>query len=859
MSSKPLLLKLYFLVGALESAFVFYLIISIPSDFKNTVFFGYSLQRFLLLGGVFIIFFLFGLFFVRINFSDNLLNKTTAFVNIVFNSRSLYFLLYFFSLTLVFFGIILLLMPLERLAGNTAYVERFAPIIYLGSGIGLQTLVGQFLWRGQILNWHVFWEWKRLFVVTGIGLGILLAFSKWVTWTGIGLIPEKNGWHFPGTPIIFSQLFLAWLVVLPFIVWNNPIEKWLAGAQKKQPSYIRPDMIICLILWIVAIFVWWGEPVRKDSYFTPSPTPPNFEYYPHSDAAIYDLSAQNLLIGADQNNKIILRPLYVFFLAFLHVIGGQQYENVIFFQILFLAIMPALAYLLASMFGGRPVGLMTAILMILREKNSIALTNVIEVSNSKLLLSDVPTMVFMLLMVYSLIKWLRKSSNTHYPGIFAGASFGLVMLIRSHQAQLIIPALLIGMVFSGGFQLKRVFWRILTFVLGLAIVVTPWIWRNYVVNGKPAIESTEFYINWYAGAYTEPTDSVDLLPGESTDDYSRRIKRQVVQYIMNHPAELAHVYASYFIRNEIDSVIYLPMSLKLHDLRSYISRMHFWSNPRLIFTFGSGLIFFITLGLIVFGVSMAAQRLGLLGFLPLLIHFTYNFSMSLARISGWRFVLPVDWIMQLYYCIGLVALTGILISLISSKLSTVFHAKKEEEEPADIMSAGNKTRQLLLALFLFVGISLPLTEILVPERYPDIGADRMIAQYAMGGFLLENGDRITELDMKSFLETDPAAVVLYGRALYPLFYEQGEFWGDDNTFSLMERKLDRLQFTYIGSEDALVFIQMDLPPKYFPNASDVFVIGCREGAGIRALAIKVSIQPSYITTSPWQGLTCPTQ
>jgi hypothetical protein len=301
------------------------------------------------------------------------------------------------------------------------------------------------------------------------------------------------------------------------------------------------------------------------------------------------------------------------------------------------------------------------------------------------------------------------------------------------------------------------------------------------------------------------------------------------------------------------------MSVKLHDLRSYISDMQFWSDPRLSFTIGSGLIYLITLGLIVFGVSLAVQRLGLLGWLPLLIHFTYNFSMSLARLSGWRFVLPVDWVVQLYYCIGLVALTGIVISLISNRLSTVIDNKKKEDEPANSLNTGIKIHQLLLVFFLFLGISLPLTEVLVPERYPDIGAGEMIAQYAAGGFLLENGDRITALDMKSFLETDPADVVLYGRALYPLFYEQGEFWGDDNAFSLLARNLDRLQFTYIGSEAVPVFIQLDLPPKYFPNASDVFIIGCREDAGIRALAIRVNIQASYITTSPWHGLTCPTQ
>lgn len=851
--SKPLLLKLYFLIGALESAVVFFLLISTPSDLKNIVFWGYSLRRLLLLSGLFILFSLFGLFFIQINISNDLSRKTILLIENSFNIRWHSFFLYFFSLTLVLIGAIFFLIPAKELAVNLSYFERLTPIIYLGSGIGGQTLLVQFLWRGKKLNWHVFLEWRTSFIVTGITLASLLILSIWTIWTRIGLRPETHGWHSPGTPIIFYQMVLAWLVALPFIIWGNSIVKWLEGSFKKWSFYIRLDTIICLLLWLGAVLIWWGEPIRKESYFTPSPTPPNFEHYPHSDAALYDQSAQNLLIGADQNNKIILRPLYVFFLAFLHTIGGQQYENVIFFQILFLAVMPVLVYLLGSTIGGRPVGLLTALLIIFREKNSIALTNVIEVSHSKLLLSDVPMMALMLLMVYILIKWL-KSSHADYLGVFAGASYGLVLMIRSHQAQMIIPALLISIFFSGGFQFKRVVQRILLFSLGLAITIAPWAWRNYETNGKPEIENSEFYFTWYAGAYTEPTDTVDILPGESSNDYSRRITHQVLQYIVHHPAELARVYTSYFIRNEIDSVIYLPMSIKLYSLRSYLSHIQFWNGPQLSFTIGSGLIFFTTLGFIVFGISLAVRRLGFLGLLPLLIQFSYNFSMSLARISGWRFVLPVDWIMQLYYSIGLVAFTIIVISLISNKSPAIIDDQKENEETLNIPYHGVKRQQFLFAFFLLLGISLPLTEMLIPKRYPEIGMDQMIAKHAA-----EEIDGITSSDLKSFLETEPTAVVLYGRALYPSFYKQGEFWGDDNPFSLLVRNFNRLQFTYIGSENVMVFIPMDMPPQYFPNSSNVFILGCREDVGIYALAIKVNDQTSFIKTSPWQEPACPVQ
>lgn len=857
LSSKSLILKSYFMINALESAVVFYLISSIPSDLKNTVFLGYSLPRLAMLGMAFVLFAFFGFLFVRINLSDITLSRLMLFVEDICAVRSRRLFLTLFPPLLVILGIILFLTPLEQFGDYSIQVERASPIVYLGCVLGIQTLFCQFLWRKPGLNWRILLEWKRLFVVTGIIFGFFLVFSAWVARTGIGLQPENYGWHYPGAPIVFSQLFLAWLAGVPFVIWGDSIANWVSKPFKNQPSFFHLDMFVCLILWSAAFLIWWGEPMRKESYFNPSPTPPNSEYYPYSDAALYDQSAQKILIGDAQNNKILLRPLYVFFLSFLHVIGGQRYDNVIFFQILFLAVMPALAYLLASLVGGRAAGLMTAILIIFREKNSIALTNVIEISHSKLLLSDVPMMALVLLLVYVLVKWLKRPANVDYLGIFAGASFGMVMLVRSHQALLIIPALLLGMFFSGGLQLKKALQRSLMFVLGFAIVAAPWIWRNYLVNGKPAIESSEFYISWYAGAYTEPTDTVDMLPGESSDEYSSRIKRQVFQYVLHHPFELAHVYTSYFIRNEIDSIVYLPMSLKLYDPRLYVSQMRFWDDPLINLGAGSGLIFLITLGLMILGIVFAVQRLGFLGLLPLLIHFAYNFSMSLARISGWRFVLPVDWVLLLYFCVGLVQLTIILISLIQNKVLSF-----DMNEVMDGLSASTlnvRKTQYYFTFFLLLGLSLPLTEKIIPELYPDISSGQIFARFMPNGFAPVNGGRFTVSDLNIFLETEAGATVLYGRALYPSFYRSGDFWGDQQSITYLERGFNRLHFALIGPKETLVFIPLEKAPKYFPHASDVVIIGCRLDEGVRALAVRVNDQASFITASPWRGLTCASQ
>ena len=847
--SKALLFKTYLLIGAFESAFAFYIVAMIPSDLKNAVFLGYSSSRLILLGCLAVPFIFFTTLFILAHVSRTFFEQADELVSHICEDKPKRLFACSLSLTLLGIGVVTFLMPLERLGVFADQMQRIAPIIYLAGALGLQSMVLQFAWVGGRLYWANLSYWKYCFYIAGGVLAALGILSTWMAWTGVGLVPEKYGWHFPGTPILFSQLFLAWLATLPFVVWEKHIEKKLIDFQQARRSFFSFDLVICLILWLGAFLLWWNEPMMKESYFTPRPTPPNFEHYPYSDAAFYDQTAQSILIGEGRNNEVVLRPLYIFFLAFLHLIGGQEYFGVILFQTLFLAAMPAFAFLLASRLGGRPAGVITAILIIIREKNAIALTDIIEVTHSKLLLSDVPTMALMVLAVYAFVNWLEKDDEQKYLGVVAGACFGLVALVRS-QAQLLLPVLIFGMVFSGGFQLRRATQRTLIFLLGFVLVVTPWVLRNYQVSGRAVIENTEFYIRLFAGGYSEPDDVVDILPGESFDEYNARIKSQIVRYIFNHPLEIGRVYASYFLHNEISSVVYFPLSARLYDLRSYVKQMPFWHNSRITFEMQSGLLLSVTLATMVLGLGAAVQRAKFLGAMPLLIHLGYSLSVVPARISGWRYVLPVDWIPQLYYSLGLIQLTAILISLLWNKLP----AARPDENHSKYQI--RYTRRFWLAsLFFFVlGLSLPVWEGSVPVRYPAMGRIELARIYAPNGLILNDGRRLSTSALEEFLETEPGATVLHGRALYPAYYVRGKFWGDDSPNLVEASQYDRLQFNLIGPNEAFVYIPLDEAPQYFPHASDVFIVGCMRDAGLYVLL--VTVNDKLLVSSSFVELTC---
>ena len=853
LKKKSLLLKSYAFLAVLESAVAFYYLTSIPSGRENAIFGGYSSSRLVLLVLVAILFIVFGLILVTISVSPTRLNKFVLFVDHFLGVKWKYLFIVVFSSLLFFLCVVFLLMPPDGFGNFAAVGERLVPLVYFGGSLGAQTLLGQFFWRDQKVYFQNLRQWKSLFVIAGLIFTFIVIVSAWVAWSGIGLKPETYGWHSPGTPIPFAQLFFAVFCSLLFMLFKNRIEAWYLNLWKGRKYPLKFETIIFLVLWFTAFLVWQGEPMLRQSYFTPAPTAPNFEYYPYSDASLYDTTSQNILIGEGRSLDVILRPLYIFFLTILHVIGGQNYAVILTLQVLCLAVIPALAFLLASLLGNQSVGILAAILIIFREKNSIALTNIIEVSHSKLLLSDLPTMAFMLLLIYTLVNWLRKTNNDYLLGIISGASFGLVVLVRS-QAQLLLPILLVGIAFTGGFQWRKAIQKILIFILGLLIIVTPWVWRNYQVSGKPAVENTGFYIRLFAGGYSEPTDVIDILPGESLDQYNARIKSQIIRYVFNHPVEIAGIYASYFIHDEIISVIYLPMSLNLYDPHSYVKHLPFWDDPYIDLANSYGVMFFFTLGLISLGVGFAVKRLKFLGVLPLLIHFAYSLSIVIARISGWRFMLPVDWILLVYYCMGLMQLVVMVVSVVWNTKLVSEDASNEPEKESVRSSFFQGETYLVMAGFLLIGLSLPGIELAMPVRYPFLSQNELIETYVPNALQLGGGEQVTAAALKNFLETEPAATVLYGRALYPSYYKQGSYWGDSNPMSLAASKFDRLQFTLIGPVRAFVFIPMQDAPQYFPHASDVFVVGCKQNDFIRALIIKVNNH--VLTSSPWDGLTC---
>src|SRR5690349_5561129 len=114
---------------------------------------------------------------------------------------------------------------------------------------------------------------------------------------------------------------------------------------------------------------------------------------------------------------------------------------------------------------------------------------------------------------------------------------------------------------------------------------------------------------------------------------------------------------------------------------------------------------------------------------------------------------------------------------------------------------------------------------------------------------------ITASALQNFLETEPGATILYGRALYLVYYMEGKFGGDDSWNLLAASAYDRLQFTLTGPQDAFVYLPLTKPPSDFPHASDVMIVGCTHDTATQALLVQVD--RIWLVSSAFEGLRCP--
>jgi hypothetical protein len=111
--------------------------------------------------------------------------------------------------------------------------------------------------------------------------------------------------------------------------------------------------------------------------------------------------------------------------------------------------------------------------------------------------------------------------------------------------------------------------------------------------------------------------------------------------------------------------------------------------------------------------------------------------------------------------------------------------------------------------------------------------------------------------LQAFL-TQGQAESLFGRELYPRYYEagQGEFGSGWPSFA--RRDYARLGFFLVGPVRRHIVLRSPEAPANFPNAADVLVLGCsHEDYLDAALVVLLEHPPTVLLRSPVEEWRCP--
>ncbi|MGE5377451.1 MAG: hypothetical protein ACM3XO_20525, partial [Bacteroidota bacterium] len=406
------------------------------------------------------------------------------------------------------------------------------------------------------------------FVLSLAGLLVL----GWMLYSKFGVSSQEDFWYGAGVPLLASQLILAVLggVLFLLIGWN-----WDSG---------RKDLLVVFLLFAVTAFLWAREPLQKSFLFT-GPRPPNNAVYPFADAAAFDAGSQFALIGQGIyifNNPFTDRPLYLGHLVFLHSLFGQNYELLMTAQAAMFAILPAIIYLIGRSLNMRSTGFAAALVAMFRGMNSIAASNMIDLASPKMILSDFPAAIGVALVILATCEWLKKHEQKPHYALWVGGAIGVMMMIRPHGVVLL---LLIPVFALLQFRLQWRKWLFACLLIGLgALAVTlPWELRNAsrggvmyssLVGKVQDVIRTRYHgpVN-QTGSISPDENIISTMTLQGTGLISSLIQNQPIVQVTNCDSILCFT-PNHFLHNTIMSVLLLPTSPVLDDLRHTVKEAH---------------------------------------------------------------------------------------------------------------------------------------------------------------------------------------------------------------------------------------------------------------------------------------------
>ena len=846
----PVIYTAFLSLGAL---YTFVSIFRSKSEAESAFFLGYSLEKMLLGTGLLFLFLLFIALTVKLSLQPELARH---FWEVVFRARSASTILIWIVFAVFISCWVILFLPYYRLAGMSGYVSQLKDVIVWLAVVSAVTMLIILLENGKESIGSVILGNRHSVFAAIIVLLLFVLAGGIVTSTGIGIQHPGDYWYATGVPVLGLQILFA-LAIGIFLMRVEVV---------RGRSMLFLDVLICLGLWLVTAWLWGREPLRPN-FFMPD-TLDNL-MYPYSDSATFDIGSQFALIGQGIfNGQYFDRALYISLLTYLHMAFGQNIDLMMTAQATLFAVFPMVIYLIGRELHSRALGISAAVLILLRGLNSLIASKWIDLASPKMILTDFATAIGVAIFMLLALKWLREPSKRHL-ALWAGGALGLTIMLRTHVLML-VPVL----IFYLWIRL-RPHWGYaaigtVLLILGMLAATTPWDLRNRE-NGTPM-----FYVYYYRiqevlrARYGVQKDTfIPETPLILADVQNSRFLGQVGNITRQRISSslqpdvcdsfLCRI-TNHFFHNFITSFLFLPTSFVFDDLWNTIKlSTPYWKNNWLGEGLGltKGIFLFINMALVSLGFGAMWARNRIVSLLPVSFFLTYIFSNALAFTSGGRYVVPVDWIICIYYIAGLLQIitwtlkwAGWHISseILSFDLEPKFSLPQSSQRFSGIISA--------FVLVFAIGSLIPLAEKPFERRYPAASVDDTLAMLEQKGMFEQAS--FNRNDLGQFL-SDPQADILVGRLLYPRYYPAGE--GEmDRHHPYLPLKYERNVFIVIGpfgSGRQNVIIAGD-PSEFLTQAADVVVVGCKNQKNMDGLIVFELSDPSHVyMRSPQPEWKCP--
>ena len=649
--------------------------------------------------------------------------------------------------------------------------------------------------------------WRRFCVLILIGLaaGICVYFTR------IGLVKDNNFFGKPTVPLLEWHLLAGFLFSLIWIV----LDQW--RAKKIPHTVVR---LIPFLIWLLAIGIWLSIP-NQEGFFSPPGRVPNYEVYPFSDGSFYGHYARSLAEGMGfKGNDIPPRPFYIFLLAVFHLIAGDQYQSVILLQTLLLGLLPVLVYQIGKDLHSVSAGIGAAWLIILRETNAILSAPFgHNVSTTKYFFSDLPTALACAFFVWMLIRWLNRrnenSADSLFYALLSGGCLGIMTLIRTQSLSLLM--IVIVVMLSGiRKNRQRGFLESVFFAAAILCCLMPWLIRNQRITGRFIFDHPMTQTGEMAASYNLGGLDMTRSDGMNDAEYSEMLTDVIRKSIQTYPQEIFAFIGAHFANNEISNLRLFPLRDELTAPEDIMKpRTAFWETLDNANLGGYHLIFLgLSYAVIGLGITAGMKKNPCSGLIPLLICLLYNLSTAAGRYSAGRYLIPVDWILFLYFSIGLAEWILMMIRL--SGHGQISEIRKDADETAEEKSVNLIRKSAIwLLIFLIIGLSLPLSEKWIPMRFVPAKAEEVFAK----------------LNVAASDFNREGLIVNKAIAIYPRYYAAGEGEPESAKQGYGVSPYGRLVFLTLAPNGfGTTELITDSVPEYFPDGSTIWMVGHENGA-----------------------------